>query len=273
MNRMNNSFEQQHYERPDLWDEEVWRHSRLDKQRALIAVRHLPVDVRSILDAGSGNGIFEQNSENHHWTVALDRSLEALRHIDAPRCQSDVKNTPFPDNSFDAVLSMEVIEHLPDENFKPTLFEFARLARRYILITVPYCEDLKQSQVRCPQCLYRFHRYYHQRSFDEIKLVSLFAPLTNITCVSVMGICEVNTVKFTSLWKIISHIIRQDRSYFPKNATCPRCGYQGHQPQDETIVPHTPSAYSKIKNLVKSNWPVHTTYEWWLAFYEKRETE
>lgn len=268
---MDKSFEQLHYERPDLWDDAVWQSAELANRRSEIAAQLIPVDVHSILDAGSGSGIFEKNAHDRHRTIAFDRSLTALRHIDALRCQGDISKMPFPDNSFDAVLSMEVIEHLPHRNFKPALCEIARLARRYILITVPYCEDLRERQVICPECLCQFHRYFHQRSFDGKKLASLFAPWSPFKCVLMKGICKVETRRLERLWGILIHIYRRKEKFFPWNASCPQCGYQGDNTQSESISLQSTRGTSRPRNWIKSYWPMKSSFVWWLALYEKRE--
>jgi SAM-dependent methyltransferase len=52
---------------------------------------------------------------------------------------SDITSIPEPDSSFDAVLCVEVLEHLPDPVI--AVQEFARLARPggYLILTAPFC--------------------------------------------------------------------------------------------------------------------------------------
>lgn len=54
--------------------------------------------------------------------------------------QSDVENIPFPDNSFDLVLSSHVLEHIP--NFDRGLHEIYRLTTRYAVIAVPTASNV-----------------------------------------------------------------------------------------------------------------------------------
>ena len=51
---------------------------------------------------------------------------------------ANICNLPFPDNSFDYVMSIEVFEHLPDP--KKAIIELKRIAKpgAYLIISVPY---------------------------------------------------------------------------------------------------------------------------------------
>jgi hypothetical protein len=83
---------------------------------------------------------------------------------------------PFRDRSFDLALAAEVIEHLPDHVRKQALAEMARVARTWVLLTVPNREVLERAQVCCAECGCIFHRYRHTASFDEHSMASLLSP-------------------------------------------------------------------------------------------------
>lgn len=48
---------------------------------------------------------------------------------------ADIGRLPFPDSSFDLVLAIEVLEHVPDPEV--ALTELARVARRHLVLSVP----------------------------------------------------------------------------------------------------------------------------------------
>ncbi|HID62166.1 MAG TPA: class I SAM-dependent methyltransferase [Anaerolineae bacterium] len=52
----------------------------------------------------------------------------------------DVENLPFPDNTFDVVVSSHVLEHLP--HLEQGLREIHRVTKRYALIAIPTCLNL-----------------------------------------------------------------------------------------------------------------------------------
>jgi SAM-dependent methyltransferase len=96
----------------------------------------LPRGAR-ILDAGSGRGFLGGFLGLYGYTVIgmdLDCSrsiIECVEH-DAERAP-----WPFPDNSFDAVVSQHMIEHLDPEGQAVAVREMARIARRLIVIVTP----------------------------------------------------------------------------------------------------------------------------------------
>lgn len=90
---------------------------------------------RRVLDAGCGTGYGSEliNSAGASEVVAVDRSETAVELTRAAvssgvRCQiGDVANLEFADDSFDAVVCFEVIEHVDDPD--RVLDEFARVLR------------------------------------------------------------------------------------------------------------------------------------------------
>ncbi len=102
-------------------------------------------DARRILDAGCGEGftIHELGEFGIQATiVGADLSPTALAWNQAhgmaqsPLNVADVQHLPFADDSFDLVLCLEVLEHLPDSALG--LRELLRVARGYILVSVPH---------------------------------------------------------------------------------------------------------------------------------------
>ena len=71
---------------------------------------------------------------------------------------------PFRDGAFDVVLCSETLEHIV--NKEKTLSELLRVAKKAVIITVPYKERLEHSQQ---------HGSGHQHRFDENSLNSVAA--------------------------------------------------------------------------------------------------
>ncbi len=95
----------------------------------------------SILDVGCGTGyvtdIISGSLKVNVVGCDLDkkRLSVARRHFNQEVIVADVTRLPFRDGSFDAVVAMEILEHL--QNPDPALSELKRIARRYLVITVP----------------------------------------------------------------------------------------------------------------------------------------
>lgn len=51
---------------------------------------------------------------------------------------ADIRSLPFDNNSFDAVLAYEVLEHLPWEEVPSALKELHRVSKKHVLVSLPY---------------------------------------------------------------------------------------------------------------------------------------
>lgn len=108
------------YERfADEFDSRMNRYE-VEKRLRLVfdhALRELPLAHRDFLDAGCGTGLFSEAAVERGANVTSMDVGEALLVRVAEKCDSrcvvgDVQHLPFPDESFDVVLSTEVIEHV-----------------------------------------------------------------------------------------------------------------------------------------------------------------
>ncbi len=250
------------YETVDYWDPK--RYGDADAGRVRLALEWLPANAASVLDLGCGNGIFANRVTGRRVT-GLDRSLAALRHVRVPCCQADAVALPFGDGSFDAVVSMEMLEHLPDPSYEPALAEMARVARCYLLITVPYCEDRAVAQVICPSCGCRFHPYWHMRSYDRGTLERLFSANGSFRLLRAEGIVPRQVLRFPRLRLALARLLGH-RGAYPWFAICPQCGYRrdraGREERSSTIG-------SSHDTRLRRFWPKEQTYVWWMALYER----
>ncbi len=252
------SPEQMAYEIPEIWDNDWF--GPADETRIREFSNKIPDDVRSILDAGCGNGSFlhyisQSNLEKYKRICGVDRSRQALSHVKTEKYLSCVDALPFRDCEFDIVTSLEVIEHLPVVVYENSLKELARVARRYILIGVPFDQDLRNSLIECPICTCRFNADYHLRSFSETAIKSIFAD-KNFKCKEIF---YVNPIKKMRPWIFNIYLFipamrrvysNPDRQIYPGYAVCPACGYS-----DTTSLKNvlTVLKQSKAKNYDKYN--------------------
>jgi len=164
-----------HYESEELWSGSYWDARQTD--RAQRTADLLPSGVATVADVGCGAGIVTNELRARgKKVVALDFAATPLLQVAPPRVQADVTGLPFPDRAFDAVVASEVVEHLSKPVRRKALAEIMRIADRWILLTVPYREDLARASVCCAECGCTFHRYRHTASFDERSLSHLFSP-------------------------------------------------------------------------------------------------
>jgi SAM-dependent methyltransferase len=263
---MTTKYSRSFFDTPELWDSATWQNRDGDIERARLASDWLPGEVNSILDVGCGNGVFTNLLQPNRFKVGLDMSRVALEHITTPRVQADASGLPFAEHSFDASLSMEMLEHLPHAIYQSVLNELARVTRKYILITVPYNEELKYNMVICPQCLQPFHPYYHVRQYQR----DVFPPLfgIHIRLVRLEGVVQTKRQALPGLWNIYrAHQHRQGRN-FPRLVICPQCGYTAEK---KTPSEQNPSQGRLKRSSISHLWPKRGTFTWWMALYRIEE--
>lgn len=103
----------------------------------------LPADARLILEAGCGEGFSAREvldgvppRQCFGGDLRSEAVIEARRRFPAMQYSVlDVTALPFAANSVDLVMSLEVLEHLPDP--AAAVREYARISRRYLLLSVP----------------------------------------------------------------------------------------------------------------------------------------
>lgn len=264
---MTGSIEQQHYETAHLWRSETYLKNEAEQQRYRTCSDMIAPDVRSLLDVGTGNGAFLRFLEDQQSaieTIGLERS-EVARQMAV--CASEIRSgsadsLPFEDGAFDLVSALEVIEHLPYGVYEAALRELERVARTYILISVPYRE--KRIKVYCPQCTCAFDPHYHMRTFDEATLARLFGAFEPAQMVKV-------SVSDFLLSKTAERMYQRIfKNIFPPTAHCPQCGYS--RPQQTTSVKAASERERVLRNLTKAVLPKTKSVRWVVVRYQRRNS-
>jgi ubiquinone/menaquinone biosynthesis C-methylase UbiE len=172
-----------YYEQQGLWDKDI---TERDLNRIESTISLIPPDVNTVLDVGCGSGFITNRLKSKFLIMGLDISFQALTKVDSLRIQAASQYLPFKEKAFDLVICTEVIEHLQKEVYLKTINEIKRVAKKYILVGLPFDEELTFSNCFCYNCKRRFHINFHERSFKENKLKRLFTPqfkfLKRINC-------------------------------------------------------------------------------------------
>ncbi len=210
------------------------------KEKLGIVQQWIPDDVRSIIDVGCGNGVICNSLASKYDVTGIDVSETALVSVTTTKILCSATNIPVADNSFDLAFSSEMLEHLSDDDLTLAINEMKRIAKKYILVSVPNEELLKQTMVKCKACNSIYHAYGHLHSFSITKLASYF-PGMNIEKVLRFG--PINKDYNPLLLWIKNNFAGQ---YFHPVAPvlCPQC-------ESETYVLRS-NPISKICNLINS---------------------
>jgi 2-polyprenyl-3-methyl-5-hydroxy-6-metoxy-1,4-benzoquinol methylase len=132
-------------------------------------------DKSRVLDFGCGGGFLipalAQVADEVYGMDFSARSVELTnaRNVDASGFEGAYGPTELLSMGleFDAIVSVEVVEHLSDAQLESSI-ELVRalLAPTGVLVvTTPNDEDLAAARLYCPQCDHVFHRWQHVRSW------------------------------------------------------------------------------------------------------------
>ena len=153
---------------------------KVEMHRCLAAWSVFPRPIHrdaALLDAGCGNGFFCS------W-IAQQTRLQKISGADLSEQRikiarerypnfdfrvADLQQLPWPDNTFDVVTCIEVLEHIPDP--LKVLRELLRVSRRHVVITVPDRNPIRL--ILCPHCGKKFPMFGHIHSFDFQRLEKL----------------------------------------------------------------------------------------------------
>jgi len=173
-------LEQDHYSSKDYYEQDtLWGTKLNEKEQARIesVLKLIPPKVTSILDVGCGDGrITNRLAGKYPRVVGVDISEAALQHVKTEKVKASAESLPFSDRSFDLVLATELLEHLPKAIYYKAIAEMKRVAKEWIVISVPWKEQLSIAQARCVRCGAIFHVNYHYRNFDSLSLKRMFCP-------------------------------------------------------------------------------------------------
>jgi ubiquinone/menaquinone biosynthesis C-methylase UbiE len=268
-------YKKKYYEQPVFW-EKGYLTIPAEKERIARIIEAIPSKAHSILDIGCGSGHFVNTLINtfpgrFDRVIGLDSSEEALKHVEAEKVNGTIAELPFEDESFDLVTSLEVLEHLSQEDFKNGISELQRVSRKYVIITVPNNEDLERSNVTCLKCRCRYNPYYHVRSFNENTLQTL---LESFRLIKIQEIGP--TEKYYSYNPLLVTFFQTWKKPIPPvTAICPQCGFQRKDKLDSLkkrksmTNPSSLLVESSLRYLAHLITPIKGKKKWLLALYEK----
>ncbi len=95
----------------------------------------MPPPPALLLDVPCGTGIYSARFKRHGYKVmAVDASLPMLhmtgqRDSDIDKIRSDIFHLPFPDNTFDVVMTIRLFQHFPKQAVAGILLDLRRVVK------------------------------------------------------------------------------------------------------------------------------------------------
>lgn len=274
-----NRFEREYYEAESFWARGAL--SDPSNQRRVNEVAKLvPADVRTLIDVGCGNGAFGHQLMKQRPDIVItgvDRSKSALAHVEFEKLQASIDAIPVQDRSFDCATCLQVIEHLPVDVYTRAISELRRIARTYIIIGVPYDEDIEANSTTCPSCRTRFNVDLHLSRFDEERMRTLLPGFRLIR--------SIFPGSKQRLWKLDDILNKAAAARRPEpgflSPICPLCGYSEG---DKTAISLGESTSpirappGRVRKLVRSAaqvvrkaWPKEVVRGYWVtSLYERQ---
>jgi SAM-dependent methyltransferase len=229
--------------------------SEVERLQQLCA--RLPSGVHSVLDVGAGHGLLLEALRDTRGLVGTGIEITQAKvdygaSLGLDLRLGDASRLDFADRSFDAVVCCEVLEHLPYGVYEAALAELARVARDWVMVSVPFAE--RRGFVRCPYCSASVNPNYHFRSFDEAAMRALL-PGFVVEQVQPLG-------REAHGW-LKSWLRTWLPGAWPSLLVCPSCGWRA--PARAAAAPPV----SGLRSLASRLPPTPTRALWWVAVYRR----
>jgi SAM-dependent methyltransferase len=210
-----------------------YRSSPLEKQRTGDLMSVVPAGVRSVLDVGARDGFFSKLLADRGAAVtALDLERPMIDDVRVQCVKGDVTALDFADASFDLVFCTEVLEHIPSRLLARACQEIARVARQFVIIGVPYRQDLRVGRTTCQHCGQVNPPWAHVNRFDTSRLRRLFPDLV-IVSQSFVGVAEPRT---NVLAAGLMNLAGNPYGTYAQDEPCVHCGHPVGSPRQRSLL-------------------------------------
>jgi SAM-dependent methyltransferase len=234
------------YESMEVWDQSLQTGQR---NLAQAIIDFFPTGVKSALDVGCGDGKLTESiiAATKCPIVGLDFSQEALSRCSFKTIQGDATKLPFNDGEVDLVLTTDVLEHLPQAMEEIVWEQLFRVAKKWVLVAVPFREELLEATTKCHHCAHQYHVNWHLRSYDWPELLSRCPDSFEVDKIILTG--EAWSPYHALETQLRREVLDEWSGWC--NAVCPHCESPGSNPDTPKALP--PLIASALGNAIYTN--------------------
>lgn len=228
-----------------------YRNSGKEQERVADLMALVPADLGTALDIGARDGFLARRlAESVGRVTALDLEKPEIDDERIDCVAGDITNLEFSDGTFDLVFCAEVLEHISPDALQQACSELMRVSSRYILIGVPYKQDIRRGRTTCAACGGKNPPWGHVNRFDEKRLTALFSPC------SVQGTSYVGQGEAGTNWlaSVLMDAAGNPYGTYSQEEPCIHCGATLVPPGDRNLLAKVFSKFGYYAQHIQLPW-------------------